>query len=197
MFYDEVRDEFNYTHQPHHFLYLLARCVKAAVRYNGNGEFNQSPDNRRQGRHPDHMADHIERASLLLNGKVSMVSGDYWDAIADATDRDIVYMDPPYQGVSTNRDRRYYSVLEFDDFVATLETLNAKGISYIISYDGWTGAKQHGRRLPKSLLLGHFKIDAGRSAQATLLGHADRTIESLYLSPALLDKISGVPALSA
>src|SRR6266513_2235476 len=40
-FYDEVRDQFNQTGKPHHLLYLLARCVKASVRYNANGEFNQ------------------------------------------------------------------------------------------------------------------------------------------------------------
>lgn len=50
-FYDLVRKRFNQTHRPYYFLYLLARCVKASVRYNSNGEFNQSPDNRRKGRH--------------------------------------------------------------------------------------------------------------------------------------------------
>jgi DNA adenine methylase len=48
-FYFAIRAQFNATQCPHHFLYLLARCVKAAVRYNRKGEFNQSPDNRRKG----------------------------------------------------------------------------------------------------------------------------------------------------
>jgi len=39
-FYDYVRDEFNCTHRPDYLLYLLARCVKASVRYNPKGEFN-------------------------------------------------------------------------------------------------------------------------------------------------------------
>src|ERR1700678_638408 len=38
-FYDKVRDEFNQDQQPDHLLYLLARCVKASVRYNAKGEF--------------------------------------------------------------------------------------------------------------------------------------------------------------
>ena len=42
-FYDQVRTRFNKTHRPAAFLYLLARCVKAAIRYNGSGEFNNSP----------------------------------------------------------------------------------------------------------------------------------------------------------
>ena len=67
-FYDQVRGEFNKNRQPHHFLYLLARCVKAAVRYNARGEFNNSPDNRRKGMHPDTMARNITYASEILRG---------------------------------------------------------------------------------------------------------------------------------
>src|SRR5687767_9805994 len=48
-FYSQIRDRFNQTQHPADFLYLLARCVKAAVRYNTNGQFNQSPDHRRKG----------------------------------------------------------------------------------------------------------------------------------------------------
>jgi DNA adenine methylase len=58
-FYDEVRDRFNATQQPADVLYLLARCVKAAVRYNARGQFNQSPDNRRRGARPHTMRGHL------------------------------------------------------------------------------------------------------------------------------------------
>ena len=58
-FYDEVRDTFNRTHDPDLFLYLLARCVKASIRYNATGDFNQAPDNRRKGRHPVSMREEI------------------------------------------------------------------------------------------------------------------------------------------
>src|SRR5207253_11286383 len=59
----------NRTRRPHHFLYLLARCVKASVRYNADGEFNQSPDNRRMGALPETMREQILGASFLLKGK--------------------------------------------------------------------------------------------------------------------------------
>src|SRR6266540_7496336 len=67
--YDKIRNEFNRTRRPEHLLYLLARCVKAAVRYNANGEFNQSPDNRRMGALPETMREQILGASLLLKGR--------------------------------------------------------------------------------------------------------------------------------
>ena len=41
-YFDEVRKRFNRAHDPAEFLYLLARCVKAAVRYNSNGVQRQS-----------------------------------------------------------------------------------------------------------------------------------------------------------
>lgn len=192
-FYDEVRDTFNRAHEAHHFLFLLARCVKAAVRYNSDGEFNQSPDNRRRGTRPRRMADHIVRTELILRDRVTTSANDYLDALNAVTADDLVYMDPPYQGVSTNRDRRYKEGLTYDGFVSTLEDLNRQGISYIISYDGRTGTKRYGEPLPASLQLGHFEVDAGRSTQATLLGRDHRTVESLYLSPALLERLGGAP----
>jgi site-specific DNA-adenine methylase len=76
-YYDQVRGEFNRTGRPDCFLYLLARCVKASVRYNANGEFNQSPDNRRLGALPETMREHnyshvamreARRADILWTG---------------------------------------------------------------------------------------------------------------------------------
>ncbi len=45
--YYEIRGEFNNDRNPAKLLYLLARCVKNAVRFNPAGQFNQSPDKRR------------------------------------------------------------------------------------------------------------------------------------------------------
>ncbi len=68
-YYDKIRDAFNKSSGPEHFLYLLARCVKAAVRYNSDGEFNNSPDNRRKGARPSTMGTRIVGTSRLLRGK--------------------------------------------------------------------------------------------------------------------------------
>ena len=106
-YYDLVRDKFNATHRPEYFLYLLARCVKASVRYNAHGEFNQSPDNRRSGMLPGTMRLQIQGASYLLKGKTTCSSHDYRDIIRKATSSDFIYMDPPYQGVCKSHDPRY------------------------------------------------------------------------------------------
>ncbi len=181
--YDRVRDRFNSLHRPEDFLYLLARCVKAAIRYNSQGEFNNSPDNRRLGAVPYTMRRHIMGASALLKEKCSLSSVDYREVLECAMPGDLVYMDPPYQGVVDNHNHRYRHGISFDDFAATLNDLRRRGIAFIVSYDGRTGSKRFGRPLPASLGLTHVEIPAGRSTQATLLGRDDSTFESLYLSP--------------
>lgn len=185
-----IRDEFNQSHQPHHLLYLLARIVKGAVRYSSEGLFNQSADNRRSGMRPDTMRKNILGVSKLLAKKTTISSVDFRFVSNSAKEKDLVYMDPPYQGTSFTRDHRYSNGITYDEFVESLLIMNEKHISYIISYDGITGEKTHGKHLPKSLSLKHFYIRAGRSSQATLLGGNDETIESLYLSPALVDRLS-------
>lgn len=188
-YYDFVRNQFNQTGRPDYFLYLLARCAKAAVRYNANGEFNQSPDNRRKGAHPRTMRMHIMGASKLLRSKTKCFTQDYREILQQATHSDLVYMDPPYQGVCGKRDPRYLESVLFDEFVATLTMLNTRDISYIVSYDGRTGTKTFGKQLPLHLRLQHIEVAAGRSSQATLLGRDHYTYESLYISPALLNRL--------
>ena len=188
-YYDIVREQFNKTGRPDCFLYLLARCVKASVRYNSNGEFNQSPDNRRKGTHPETMRRQIIAASEILRGKTKLMCGDHREPLTGATVDDLVYLDPPYQGVCGGRDSRYVKGLAFDGFVDSLDGLNERQISYIVSYDGRMGAKSYGRKLPDRLDLKHIEVPAGRSTQATLLGRNHVTYESIYLSYALISRL--------
>ena len=187
-FYDHVRDQFNKIHKPAHLLYLLLRCVKAAVRYNANGDFNQSPDNRRRGMNPETLQNEIAGASRLLKGKTQVAAGDYRQVLEDARPEDIVYLDPPYQGVCGDRDGRYIKGLSFAEFTQELRKLNQRRICYILSYDGRANHKVYGRPLPEDLDLFRTELDAGRSTQATFLGQDATTYESLYLSPALADQ---------
>jgi DNA adenine methylase len=190
-----VRETFNRTQEPKLFLYLLARCIKGAVRYNNEGLFNQSPDKRRLGTRPETMRQNIMAVSTLLRGKAVVTSHDFRDVLTASDEHDVVYMDPPYQGTSGDRDSRYLAGLSFDDFVTSLDGLNSRGLRYVISYDGRTGDKSYGEPLPKYLKLTHIELEAGRSTQATLLGREDETVESLYLSPALTKEIGTMPKL--
>ena len=115
----------NVTGRPDYFLYLLSRCVTGSVRYNMSGEFNQSADNRRFGVAPETMKKQITKASLLLKGKTECTSLDYRAIVTSAEPTDLVYLDPPYQGVCGNRDSRYLESVDFDDFVQVLALLNS------------------------------------------------------------------------
>jgi DNA adenine methylase len=184
--YLRVRDSFNRSRNPAELLYLLARCVKNAVRFNSAGEFNQSADHRRSGMNPAKMRAQILGSCKLLAGRAEALCRDYGTLLRQATSKDLVYMDPPYQGV-TGRDPRYFEQLNFDGLVANLESLNSRNVPYLLSFDGTCGTRQYGRDLPKQLRLTRIWVHTGRSSQATLNGRDEETIESVYLSPGLGD----------
>ncbi len=189
-FYDSVREKFNKTKRPDYLLYLLARCVKAAVRYNFDGEFNQSPDNRRLGRNPAMMSHDIMATSNLLKSFTSITCRDYREVLSLATRNDLVYMDPPYQGTFASGGFRYYQDLEFEHFIESLRELKKNQISFIVSYDGRTGDKTFGLPIPTDLELMRIELKAGRSSQATLLGRNHITYEAIYLSKALTKRLN-------
>lgn len=187
--YMDVREQFNSDLDPIKFLYLVARCVKNAIRFNSKGDFNQGPDKRRKGTAPKKMRTNILEASAVLKGKSQVLSQDFRQVTAQATSQDLVYMDPPWQGTSTKKDTRYAFVLQLDELIDEMEKLNERNVPYILSFDGVCGDKSYGKDLPKHLALKKVMLDAGRSSQAILLGREDKTLESLYLSPALTRKL--------
>lgn len=191
--YYQVRESFNRTQDSRLLLYLLARCVKGAVRYNADRLFNQSPDKRRLGTQPETMKENINAISALLRGKTIVTSLTYQDVLANVREDDVVYMDPPYQGVCGERDSRYFSGISFDDFVAQLAMLNLKNVRYLVSYDGRLGTRSYGKPLPAKLRLTLVELEAGRSSQSTLLGRSEMTVESLYLSRTLAEELEARP----
>lgn len=185
----QMREKFNNGDQePELMLYLLARCVKGSIRYGKNGKFNQSPDKRRHGTNPQKMSDNILSISSLLKDKTSYSSLDYRNILDTVKYGDLIYMDPPYQGVCENRDNRYLMGINFDDFVESIYSLDKKNIDYLISYDGKCGEKSYGRELPRDLMCKKVLLKAGLSTQETLLGRKSTTYESLYISNSLYNK---------
>ena len=188
-YFDMVRNRFNEQHDPVDFLYLLARCVKASVRYNSKGEFNNTPDNRRKGARPLEMRSRIVGASELLYDRTKLTGWDYKQVLDGCAEDDVLYMDPPYQGVCGRRDQRYLPKFDHDEFCEELASLNARNVMFALSYDGRTETTTYGKPLPDRLQLTHLEICAGRSTQATLLGRTDVTYESLYLAQAFVSAI--------
>ncbi|RWE44221.1 DNA adenine methylase [Mesorhizobium sp.] len=184
-YFNAVRDVYNETHNPVALLYLIARCVKNAVRFNRTGKFTQSRDKRRLGMQPEKMAKAILGASMLLKGKTEVITGDWRKTLEPAGPADFVYMDPPYLGTTIGRDKRYAEGLQQDLLIAGLADLRERDIRFALSYDGMTGGKEYGPPLPDTLGLNRLLLHAGKSSQATLVGRSEETVESLYLSPGL------------
>ncbi|MDE6774010.1 MAG: DNA adenine methylase [Treponemataceae bacterium] len=192
-FYD-VRERFNNgDEKPANMLYLLARCVKGSVRYGKTGNFNQSPDKRRHGTNPKTLEQNVYAIAYLLKGKTSFFALDYHEVLDMARPGDLVYMDPPYQGVTNVRDNRYFAGVSFDEFVKAVETLNRKGVDYLISYDGTCGEKEYGEELPQSLQCKKVMLNAGVSSQSLLLGKKSITFEALYVSEGLIPVYTMLP----
>ncbi|MDE5613236.1 MAG: Dam family site-specific DNA-(adenine-N6)-methyltransferase [Treponemataceae bacterium] len=192
-FYD-VRERFNNgDEKPANMLYLLARCVKGSVRYGKTGNFNQSPDKRRHGTNPKTLEQNVYAIAYLLKGKTRFFALDYHEILDMARPGDVVYMDPPYQGVTNVRDNRYFAGVPFDEFVKAVETLNRKGVDYLISYDGACGEKEYGEELPQSLHCKKVMLNAGVSSQSLLLGKKSITFEALYVSEALIPVYTMLP----
>ncbi len=177
----EIRSEFNADRNPAKLLYLLARCVKNAVRFNPAGEFNQSPDKRRTGTRPHVMRAELFAAHRILADRCQAIHGDFLPLFLRAQEGDFFYLDPPYQGTSDGRDQRYISGVSRDRMIEALTILNEKRVPFILSYDGFCGERNYGDPLP-STVAHQVLLDVGRSSQATLNGRDDVTIESLYVS---------------
>ena len=145
--------------------------------------------------HPRRMWREVLGASAVLRGRATARCLEVEAALADAGPRDLVYLDPPYEGTSTGRDGRYHQGFDRVRLIALLGALDRRGVPFLLSYDGRSGGKTYGQPLPEGLGLVRLDLRAGRSSQATLLGRALETVESLYVSRALLPvtEVPGAP----
>ena len=189
-FFNEVRRRYNEERDPVDLLYLICRCVKNAVRFNGQGCFTQSVDKRRLGMRPDKMLAAMTGVSFILRGRTEFRLGDRQETSADAGPDDFVYMDPPYLGTSIGRDKRYHRQIMREELVRGLENLRRRNVPFALSYDGMTGGREYGPPLPESLGLIRLLLHAGTSSQSTLSGRNEETVESLYVTPGLAGSVS-------
>lgn len=186
-YFNEIRRRYNEGRDSIDLLYLICRCVKNAVRFNGHGCFTQSVDKRRLGMHPDKMLSAMSGVSSILRGRTEFRLGDWQETSMDVRPDDFVYMDPPYLGISIGRDKRYHRQIMREELVEGLENLRRRNVPFALSYDGMTGGRTYGPPLPESLGLTRLLLHAGTSSQATLSGRNEETVESLYVTPGLAE----------
>jgi DNA adenine methylase len=137
----------------------------------------------------------VTAASHLLRNAATTATESYADPLINADPDDLVYLDPPYQGTSDVPDPRYLRGLRRESFADTLQAAVDNKVSFLVSYDAVRDDGKYGQALPEELGLTHRHVVAGVSTQATLQGRRRLTVESLYLSPALIQRLGGEPEI--
>jgi len=177
--YYQIRDRFNKTKNCYDFLFLTRTCVNGLIRYNQQGEFNNSFHLSRPGIFPDTLKKQI----LLWNKaiqKIGFCNVDYRDCLQSARRGDFVFLDPPYGGT---KDR--YTKIEFslNNFYAELERLNKIGVKWMLTFDGIAGNRTYAFAPPDGLFKRQFSIQTGNSAFTKLMiQKRDIIQESVYLN---------------
>ena len=148
------------------------------IRFNANGEFNNSLHHTRPGIAPERLekiikdwSQHIQNADFLAKN--------YAETTKTAKKGDLVYLDPPY----FHTKGRYYGTIDFDAFLEYLEDMNRREIKYILSFDGKRGDDDFTVSLPSELYKRHEMIPSGNSSFKKLMDKEKmQVLESLYLN---------------
>lgn len=132
-YFYKVRDEFNRTHSPELFFFIMRTTTNGMPRYNADGDFNNSFHFTRDGITPDGALEVLEEWSRTLNRhNVEFRSGSY-DRISPESD-DFVYFDPPYYGsTAVYNEKNGWTYAQEKKLAEIADTLDGKGISFAIS----------------------------------------------------------------
>ena len=176
--YYEIRDDFNKNQSPFDFLFLTRTCANGLIRFNQNGEFNNSFHITRNGINPETLTKIIMDWSLHIKNTL-FYSNDYHATTESAKSGDIIYLDPPY----FHSKGQYYGKIQFDDFIKYLEDLNRRNIKYILSFDGKREDKTYTVDIPSELYKRHELLQFGNSTFKKVMDKkTEKVFESLYMN---------------
>ncbi len=186
----EVRDSFNKTKNEFDFLFLTRTCVNGLIRYNNNGEFNNSMHKNRPGINPKSFKETIIKWSYFIKD-VEFRKCDYRQTLADANKNDFIFLDPPYGGT---KDRYTKTEFNLEQFYSELERLNSVGAKWILTFDGTAGSREYDFQLPKEIFKHKTQIKTGNSPfTKSMKTSIDAVYESVYFNfkPALELRTNG------
>jgi len=174
----EIRSNFNSTFSPYDLFFLTRTCVNGLIRFNRDGQFNNSFHHSRKGIKPHTLRIILYDWSKALQG-IEFRFGDYRETTQDITSKDFVYLDPPY----FNTRGRYYGTIDYQEFLSYLEELNSKDVRYALSFDGYRENKDYSVDLPKHLYKRHILLGSGNSTFKKVMDRQSQQVfESLYLN---------------
>lgn len=175
--YYDIRSEFNKTKNPNDFLFLTRTCVNGLIRYNSNGEFNNSMHKNRPGINPVSLEKIIQEWSTFIKG-VEFLKQDYRETLNGTTKNDFVFLDPPYGGTKGRYTKNEFNV---EDFYGELEKLNSRGVKWMLTFDGSAGSREYNYDLPKEIYKNKFFVNTGNSPFTKLMKTSiDQINEAVY-----------------
>jgi len=137
--YYQIRDEFNKSSKPVHFLYLNRTCYNGIYRENSSGNFNV-PVGRRASRFlPFNEEDFKYFSDLLANA--TLKEQGFMETLSHVKEGDFIYIDPPYIKLENNYDsfRKYgkdiFSPEDLSALAIRLNELSKKNKILISNFD--------------------------------------------------------------
>lgn len=177
--YYEIRNSFNITRNPHDFLFLSRTCVNGLIRFNKNGDFNNSLHHTRPGIAPQRLSKLIHQWSYYIQN-VTFLVADYRQTLENVKTGDLVFLDPPYNGT---KGRYIPQNFNFEEFYFELERLNNIGAKWVLTFDGMAGRRNYKSTIPSHLYKVQLGLPTGNSPFTKLMKTSlDSVVESVYLN---------------
>jgi DNA adenine methylase len=174
-----IRDNFNSTRNEHDFLFLTRTCVNGLIRYNNQGDFNNSFHLTRLGINPENLANFIIQWHYIIKD-IEFYNCDYRELTAIARKDDFIFFDPPYGGTKGRYTKERFDLSTFFDELARL---NDRGVKWILTFDGKAGNRIYRYELPQNLYCHKILIQTGHSPFVKLMNTSiDSVNESVYLN---------------
>lgn len=176
--FERVRARYNQSFMGEDLLFLTRTCVNGLIRYNKNGEFNNSLHYSRKGIHPDKLEAILLENSRLIE-KYDFFCGDYRKILESVKEGDFVYLDPPY----FNTKSMYYGKINYDELWDFLRELRARNVKFALSFDGTTDKRDYMVNVPADVYQRHIMLKGGKSTFNKIIDKTcNEVMESLYLS---------------
>lgn len=174
----KIRDHYNENKNGYDLLFLSRTCVNGLIRYNRDGDFNNSLHYSRKGADPEKVKKAILETSEIIQN-YDFYSGDYQMILDRVTSKSLVYLDPPYFFTKS----MYYGKIDYVRFWEFLFKLKEKGAKIALSFDGKTDNREYFVEVPKGLFKRHLYLKSGKSTFNKVIDKVNNEVyESLYLS---------------
>lgn len=177
--YYKIREEFNKTKNCLDFLFLTRTCVNGMIRYNSEGEFNNSFHLSRPGINPQTLRRILLKWSMAIK-KFTFLNVDYRECLSNVQKGDFIFLDPPYGGT---KDRYTQQEFNLTDFYNELDRLNSIGAFWMLTFDGSAGERHYSFAPPSEVYQYKFSVHTGISAFSKVIDKKmDFISESVYLN---------------